>query len=981
MNNTPGTPARPPRASFRKWLLGTVAAVALVVVFAPQLVALSPWFSSLAQSKMPGFQGELRIGSASLSWWAPSRFDNIELAGTDGEVFLTIDRLTDERTAFAAVFEPHAPSSVRVEKPVFVVKLRDDGSNVEDALRPMLEQQPPSKRERRVEIADGTCRVSRDGSERVVEWHEIAGNVHVAPQDRGQSELTFSARLAEARTSPPVQVEAEWTGRADDLDLTARLSAGDLPLVTLQPALARLAPDLELSGSLTAQTELKLTRTPGSGAPPRAAISGKLSLVDMQVASASRLGDDRPEVRDVEIDVDATLADSIVHVNRLSIQSDFASLNARGNVPVDPHAGLSPEQVDFELTGEVDLVRLAGLLPGTLHLRKEATLTEGKVHLAANSRVENGQPHWQAHLNSTRLAASVSGEAVAWDQPIQVSADIRRGDRLFFDRLTCESDLIQLSGEGTSDQLRLTGGCDLDQIAGRLGKIVDLGGKEFQGHVTATLDLARRDSEPLEIALATTVDNLQIRRLTTRMVERRRGDLEDVGRDAPPVAIPEGPPRGVRVDPRMRREMNKARRDALRESRQQEREIRQKAAETVMVPVTEWETLWNEPRLTVSVETRLASSREQIELTKLEALAEGLRLTARGTLSDVSNSATIDLRGESEYDVAQLVSRLPDRIASHLEMQGKERREFTLRGPLRGEFKSPIDPSRPAAVSPDLKGTAGGGWEAGNVFGLQAGAGAIDLSLEQAIVRMRPLEIDLSGGKLRLNSRVLLDRQPMLLELPAGKLVDNVALSQEVCDAWLSYIAPILAEATRVEGRFSVELGDTQLPLADPGSGKLQGRFDIAEAQVLPGPLFDGLGAIIGRVESAITLAPPRDLLGLDRPLVQIQNQTIDFELRDRRLYHNGAGFNVRKVFMQTRGSVGLDQSLDLIASVSFPSEWARSIPFLASLEGKGLEFPIRGTLHRPQVDASGIGRMFEEMGQGALDSLLNGGLRRLIDR
>lgn len=400
-----------------------------------------------------------------------------------------------------------------------------------------------------------------------------------------------------------------------------------------------------------------------------------------------------------------------------------------------------------------------------------------------------------------------------------------------------------------------------------------------------------------------------------------------------------------------------------------------------MVPVTEWEMLWNEPRLSVIVNSRLAAGRERLELTKFEAVSKGVRLTARGTLSDISKTATIDVHGEADYDIAQLVARLPERIGRHVEMSGRERREFSLRGPLRIEARAAKEADRQPLVSPELQVVAGAAWEAGNVFGLQAGAGAIDLVLDRSVLKTQPLTLDLSGGKLQVDARIVLDRRPALLVLPAGRLIDNVALSQEVCDAWLSYIAPILAEATRVEGRFSIDLSDTQLPLSDPGSGRFQGRFDILEAQVQPGPLFDGLGAIIGQVESAITLAASRDFLGLDRPLVQIDNQTIEFELKDRRLYHSDAAFNFRGVVVRTRGSVGLDQTLDLVAELSFPSEWTRRITFLAALEGKALELPIRGTLHRPQVDASGIGRMFEDLGQGALEGLINGGLKKLLER
>ena len=458
----------PARRSLRKCLLAGAAATAALFAIAPQLVAWSPWLDELARTKMPGFQGKIHIGGGSLAWWSPSVLNDVELIAPDGEAFLTIARLTDDRTAFEAIFRPDAPSHIRVEKPVVTIKLRDDGSNVEDALRKMIELRQPSTRERWVEVVDGTCRMSSAGSNRVVEWNAIATRVHLSPA----------------------------AGASNDLSLTARLAGTAQPL-------------------------------------------------------------------NVDLDLHASLAESVCHIERLTLNSDAGHLQAKGNFPVAAQTQLRPEQADFELAGELDLVRLASLLPGTLRIRDEATLTAGKVRLTATSRIENGEPRWQAHLESSKLAAEVGGETVVWDKPIQLTADIRRDhDRLVFERLTCESDLIELKGQGTSDELRLTGGCDLDQVTQRLWQFFDLGGREFQGKVTATIDLKREGDGLLEVALESTVDNLVIRELTTRMEERRRSDVEDVAQEPPAVEIPQPPPRGMRIEPRARREMAKARREA-----------------------------------------------------------------------------------------------------------------------------------------------------------------------------------------------------------------------------------------------------------------------------------------------------------------------------------------------------------------------------------------------------------------------------------
>ncbi|MCY2966637.1 MAG: hypothetical protein NT069_23910 [Planctomycetota bacterium] len=64
-----------------------------------------------------------------------------------------------------------------------------------------------------------------------------------------------------------------------------------------------------------------------------------------------------------------------------------------------------------------------------------------------------------------------------------------------------------------------------------------------------------------------------------------------------------------------------------------------------------------------------------------------------------------------------------------------------------------------------------------------------------------------------------------------------------------------------------------------------------------------------------------------------------------------------------------------------FPAEWTRVLPFLNGPEGRGLVIPIEGTLKKPRLETGTVRRILKEIGQGALEDLLQGPLRRLLDR
>jgi hypothetical protein len=82
-------------------------------------------------------------------------------------------------------------------------------------------------------------------------------------------------------------------------------------------------------------------------------------------------------------------------------------------------------------------------------------------------------------------------------------------------------------------------------------------------------------------------------------------------------------------------------------------------------------------------------------------------------------------------------------------------------------------------------------------------------------------------------------------------------------------------------------------------------------------------------------------------------------------------------VIITTSGSVGVDGSLELIASVPVQKDWVDKTPALQSLAGQQIQVPIRGTIQRPQLDLSGL----VNIGQNLATSALQGVAQKQIDR
>jgi len=998
-----GLPLGPSRSRHWTWALTCGFAVtALFLVFAPQILALSAYRHRLPLTRLPGFEEKTRVGRASLSWWAPVELWNVEYYAPDGEPFLKIAHVKEFRSVWQVVFRPQVPFVVRMEGPVLNLRYRPDGSNIEDALAPCRGKPKRQEREKSVEVTDGTILATNAATGKSFEWKNVAFDYLAALGATSLNRLHVTADPAGAEGAQPLEVDYNWSNPASEhgtpAKWEARVQSGNLPCSAFAPLLSRLAPDLELKGSVTSDLYFEVDADAHTQDRQRRSGKWQMATRDFQAVWPSRLGDDRPALEKIDFQGEFATDGTTCHVKQLALVTDVCQLHGDGAFPLvegedegeKKPAKPKPAESKFTLRGDLDLVAMARLLPQTAALREGAKLTEGKVKYEVTTRTADGKTFWTGHVDTTRIAIEVGDEKIAWDEPLRFEFDSHRDkDRFEIDSIECHSDFLKLTGRGNSGRLHVEAGCDLDRLAARLGDFFGPDVREMHGKVTSTLDAHRDEDGAYAFSSESLVEKLLIRQKEKRMVECRRGDVEPVESLAPAAPpTPAAPPPGPPVDRRTMRLQRRNDRVQQRETRRRETDAQKKADETILVPVEEWRTMWSEPHLTVTTEGRLVADKKLIELTKIEAVSEGVHARAEGQITSIFKECDVDLKGESTLDMEKVLERMRDTVGPHIQLYGNETREFSIRGPLRklavktaqgpkDAVPVPTDAVVPGSLAPpplvplELAATAGIGWKNGDLFGLEVGAGDLRFTLEDGILTMRPLDMPVSGGKLRLAGQLFLNEGPARVKIPAGTVIDNVELTDEICDCWLKYIAPVLSQATRSEGRFSVDLDETRFPLADPASGNLSGHLRIAKGQLLPGPVFAEISLIIGKIVSAIDGLPPRDFVGLDVPLVQINGQDIEFKLEKRRIYHTPVDFKFRNMIVRTEGSVGVDESLDIVATVYFSDVLVSRFPILRQFQERPPQIPIQGTLRKPAVDPRVKAGLVEKLIPGAVQSII----------
>ncbi len=405
-----------------------------------------------------------------------------------------------------------------------------------------------------------------------------------------------------------------------------------------------------------------------------------------------------------------------------------------------------------------------------------------------------------------------------------------------------------------------------------------------------------------------------------------------------------------------------------------------------------WEEVWREPSVQGSVRGSYHAERDTVQLVRLAAQTGSLQLAVEGEISRISAEWWSDVQGTLDYDLAQLGRRARDVLGPSVALEGRQQGRFSLQGPwMQGERSSPdsgaqvrlASQASPATntISPELTGSFDFGWQAVRAYGMGLGPGEVHATLSDRVLAIQPLNLPLGEGHLRVAPRFELGEPPLRMVVDKGLLLERVRISPEICAGWLKYVAPLLADATRAEGQFSVSLDGAAIPLGDVEQGSAAGTVTIHTAQVGPGPLAQEFLAIAQQIRALINGRPPGTSQAATWLL--LPEQELDFHVRDGRVQHQNLTVTAGDVVMRTSGSVGLDQSLALVAEVPIQEAWVQDRRLLQSLGGTTIQVPIRGTLTRPQIDERALGdlnrRLMEEAAGRVLEEQLDRGLNRLF--
>jgi translocation and assembly module TamB len=398
--------------------------------------------------------------------------------------------------------------------------------------------------------------------------------------------------------------------------------------------------------------------------------------------------------------------------------------------------------------------------------------------------------------------------------------------------------------------------------------------------------------------------------------------------------------------------------------------------------------IWNEKELKLRGSGSYDSTVDKLTINSTEVISSAVTLSTQGSVTELTKSCTMDLRGNIGFGWEQVTQLLQSQLGPSVRIAGQDRQEYAINGPL---FIATANTNGTSAqnaspIPTQFAATTSIGWQQVDAFGFVAGPTTVTAQTKDGNIAFNPIQVAISGGQLQTQPLIYLQTNKPTLLVGKGPLLTNVQITPQMCDGWLKFVAPLMAQTTRASGSFSVEMSDTAaVPFANVQATSAAGVVKIHAAKVGPGPLSAEFLTLATEIRALLNGQIYQEQATTDdgTTWIDIPEQQIPFHVANGRVYHNSLVMKTKDIVIRTQGWVGMDQTMKMVAEVPIADEWVTGKQYLSALKGQTLKIPIEGTLSRPKLDRSGLRdlskRLLRDTANRFLQDQLNDGLKKIL--
>lgn len=376
-----------------------------------------------------------------------------------------------------------------------------------------------------------------------------------------------------------------------------------------------------------------------------------------------------------------------------------------------------------------------------------------------------------------------------------------------------------------------------------------------------------------------------------------------------------------------------------------------------------------EPKVDLALDCTYDRAADHLKIARAALASQALGCDLSGGIAKATSERHLDLAGKLSYDFAQLRPMMEPYLGANVQIAGRETRDLAIRWAM----NTPVETASVAVMPPSAEKSSlerllldtSLGWSSFNAYGFRGGASQTNVRIENGMLQTSRIDIPVSEGYVRVAPRVRLSPEPREVLVPAGRIVEKVRITPEMCDHALKYVAPVLSGVTSAQGQFSIDLENSRIPLADYTKSTVEGRFTVHTVEIGAGPLVQELAVLLNRPTAAKLT----------------KESVVPFKLVDGRVYHRDLVLVFPDMTIRTQGSVGLDRTLDLIAEMPVPPKWIGNNQLGDAIKGQTIRLPIGGTLDRPKINQQALAKANSQFIGNAAGSVIRGELNKQLDR
>ncbi|MDD4102193.1 MAG: hypothetical protein PHU80_06120 [Kiritimatiellae bacterium] len=348
--------------------------------------------------------------------------------------------------------------------------------------------------------------------------------------------------------------------------------------------------------------------------------------------------------------------------------------------------------------------------------------------------------------------------------------------------------------------------------------------------------------------------------------------------------------------------------------------------------------IFAEPAGKGDVDLRVLAGGDALMVPSLSLKTGLLEMNAQAEVKELSGRCLLKAKGRAALDFAELAGLLDVEMLEAFEITGRKAREFSFAAPLAGGLATVMSEGEFSGASciESLKG-----------MGMTAGPADISVRLSQGVLKMA-YEPVLNSGRLRLVPEIQVGTRGITVSCPPKtRLLENVAITQEMVDTLLARINPLFQGSVVKNGKVTVDLKSFDYAPAAVPEKQVASEMDI---------LFSGLSMDMGPALREILT-----MIRVKERRYEVDRLPVHLVIKDGRVNMAPVRIVVDRQPIICSGWVAFDGTIKYLIEVPVTERLAGRAAGKV-LGNMVIKIPVAGTVDEPRLDTSALKNAMADM-------------------